>query len=220
MRYTQTALDRSTGDLVPVDMGEWLTVTELGEHYGVGRNKIRSILQQMGLVKPEGQHGRLRLTPEAVRRGLGKRHDKPKSGKYPFDVLSPAGQALIASRWQETIAALDASAQHDPLLREARSALSDYVAERRHHRLSEMEPQMQICWLLDHFRDLTGEHISKIVGVTHQLVSRYADRRAKQLDYFRRRKASDGLVSRPEGDLIAEIELDDAPEASLAAGAA
>jgi len=47
MHYTAEVLDRATGDLKEVSLGEWITVTELGELYGVGRRKVRSILHHM-----------------------------------------------------------------------------------------------------------------------------------------------------------------------------
>jgi hypothetical protein len=161
MQYSQTVIDRSTGELVPVDMGEWITVTELGKVYGVGPHKVRAVLQRMGLLQSEGRHGRLRLTPQAAAQGLGKRHDKPKNSKYPFDVISPAGQAFAADNWQETVEALEGDERDDPRLLEAKAALTSYALQRSSHRLSDMTTQMRVSWLLDHFDGLTNEQIAR-----------------------------------------------------------
>ena len=101
MLYTQEALDRTTGHLVQVSLGDWITVTELGQRYGVSPRQARAILHHMGLLQPE--RGRYRLPRQAVEKGLGLRHDRPRSG-HPFDVISPLGQQLIAEVWAETVA--------------------------------------------------------------------------------------------------------------------
>jgi hypothetical protein len=41
MQYTAEVLDHATGDLKEVSLGDWITVTELGEQYGVGSNLSR-----------------------------------------------------------------------------------------------------------------------------------------------------------------------------------
>lgn len=213
MQYTQHLIDRRSGDFVSVDMGEWITVTELGERYGVGRNKVRAVLHRMGLLQSEGKWRRLRLTPEAVAQGLGKRHDKPKNGKYPFDVISPAGQAFIADNWREATSRLEADTREDPKMNEAKDALTAYALHRSFHRLSEMTPQMRVCWLIERFPMLTFEQVAAVVGVTHQLVSRYAETRRKQLDYLTRRKAANGALEPPPAGLIAYAQLDHAGSA-------
>ncbi len=223
MQYTQHVLDRRTGDFASVDMGEWITVTELGRLHGVGPNKARTILHRMGLLRPEGtRHTRFRLTPEAVAQGLGKRHDKPRNGAFPFDVISPTGQALIADNWQGTLRQLEADEGGGPRLLEAKDALTAYVMQRSLHRLSEMTTQMRVSWLLDHFpEDLTSEQIARIVGVTRQLVSEYAGTRRKQREHLMRRKASDGPLPAPPPGLFAVVDIDTvthllAPETSYA----
>jgi hypothetical protein len=51
MLYTNETVDRTTGDLRIVNMGNWVTVTELGQHYGLGPRKIRSLLYHMGMLR-------------------------------------------------------------------------------------------------------------------------------------------------------------------------
>jgi hypothetical protein len=54
MIYTTEQLDRTTGDLIVVDLGNWITVTELGKQYGLGEKKIRSVLHHLGMLREEG----------------------------------------------------------------------------------------------------------------------------------------------------------------------
>ena len=94
MQYTSEVLDRTTGDLKIITLGNWITVTELGKQHGLGPRKIRSLLHHLGMLQSEKK--RLRLTPKAVALGYGKRHDNPKKIKHPFDVISPLGQKVVA----------------------------------------------------------------------------------------------------------------------------
>jgi predicted XRE-type DNA-binding protein len=186
MHYTTEVLDRATGELEEVSLGDWITVTELGEQYGVGRKNVRSILHHMGLLQSEGQHGRFRLTPHAVQQGLGKRIDKSKRSKYPFDVLSPEGQKLIASVWQETVNDLERERLSDPLVQSADAALQAFKSQH----VTDMKTQEEVCWLTQRFPDLTYQQIANLLGVERPLVSRYANLQRKQLEFRSRRKAS------------------------------
>lgn len=187
MHYTAEVLDRATGDLKEVSLGEWITVTELGEQYGVGKRKIRSILHHMGLLQSEGQHGRYRLTAHAVEQGLGKRIEKARKSKWPFDVISPEGQRLIASIWHETVADLEHERLSDPLVQAADAALQAFKAQR----FTPMETQQVVCWLQNHFSDLTFQQIADLIGVERPLVSRYANQQKKRRQFHERNKASD-----------------------------
>jgi hypothetical protein len=97
MEYTTEVIDRRTGDLVTQSLGNWKTITELASDYEMGRNEFRHVLTVMGLLSPEGQKGRRRLTREAVDTGFGKRIEPGKSSKFrfPFDTISPDGQLHI-----------------------------------------------------------------------------------------------------------------------------
>jgi hypothetical protein len=165
-----------------VSLGDWITVTELGERYGVGSKKIRSILHHMGLLQSEGQHGRYRLTPHAVEQGLGKRIEKTRKSKWPFDVISPEGQKLIASFWNETVADMETERFATPLLQVA----NDGLARFRSSRTADPTTQMEVCWLLDHFPSLTMQDMSILISVERPLVSRYAKLRFKQLTFAKR----------------------------------
>ncbi|CAO4182674.1 hypothetical protein [Methylorubrum populi] len=54
MLYSEEVLDRRTGELVKVNQGEWITVTELAGLYGVGPRKARSVLRKMEFLGIEG----------------------------------------------------------------------------------------------------------------------------------------------------------------------
>jgi hypothetical protein len=184
MQYTTEAINRTTGDLRIVDLGNWVTVTELGQHYGVGPQKIRSILYHLGMLTPEG--GRFRLTPKAVQQGFGKRHDRPKKHKYPFDVISPLGQKVIAESWGWVVTDLKKEKQSKPHLQEAAEALAAFKKGRR----SEMTTQMAVCWMRDHFPKLQQDEIATLLDVAPSLVNRYAKTQAKQRDFHQRSKAA------------------------------
>ncbi len=157
MQYTSTILDRRTGELVSVDLGHFMTVTEFGLTLGLSARKTRRVLHVLGLVEPEGSRGNYRLTREAESKGYGKRHDKPKHGKYPFDVLSPAGQKLVADGLEAALTQLEE--RRVPRAQEMRLALESYQAWRKAERLSAMTLQMEVCWLADQFSGAKAEEI-------------------------------------------------------------
>ncbi len=171
MLYIQETLDRHTGRLATIAIGEYVTVTELGEKYRVGPKRVRTILHHMGVLAAEGR--RYRLPRGFVERGLGIRHDKPRSG-HPFDVLSPKCQALIAEAWTDTVADLDSEDTRS--MRRAKASLDAFRATRRR----ELTTQEAVCWLCDHFPRLLYRQIADILGVTPQLVSTFTKLRAKQ----------------------------------------
>ncbi|MBA1157937.1 hypothetical protein [Microvirga mediterraneensis] len=172
MLYTVETLDRSTGVLAPIN-GDWVTVTELGHRYNVGSRKVRVILHHMGLLQREGE--RYRLSHTFVRKGYGLRHDKPRSG-YPFDVISPLGQELVAQAWDIAFQDCEADLRADAQVDTARAALEAYKT----NRLEPLAASAEALWLLDHFPKLTHERVGEIIGVTQQLVSRYAKQRTKK----------------------------------------
>jgi hypothetical protein len=182
MHYTTEELDRTTGDLRIVDLGNWVTVSELGKQHGLGARKIRSVLHHMGILRSE--KGRLRLTPKAVRLGLGKRYDNPKRFKYPFDVISPLGQNIVAENWYWVAADLRQEKHSKPILREASEALENF----KKGRPSEMTSQMGVCWLRDHYPRLTQDEIASLIDIPQSLVNRYAKLQERQREYVRGQK--------------------------------
>lgn len=172
MEYVTEDLDRQTGELVLHSQGDWITVTELGNHYGVGPKRVRTILHHMGVLRPEGQHGRYRLTPLAVARGYGKRHDRRKRGKYPFDVISPLGQSLVAEAWTETVTDLEAEVSGDVEIADARKDLSAFQSSR----LQELTTMEAVYWLTDTRQTLTQRQVASVLDVSEQLVGRYLKR--------------------------------------------
>jgi hypothetical protein len=179
MHYTEEMLDRTTGELVTIDKGDWITVTELGGRYGVTRIKVRAVLRQMGFLYVTGgqAHNRHRLTPQAIEAGHGK-HIPAKAGKRmnPFDVISPEGQRWIGERWADALAAVDDKTAK-PALAEARQALNAF--EQREGR-SPLGVHGQVLWLCDHNPMLSHTDMATILGVTQQLVSRYVALRRQQ----------------------------------------
>lgn len=184
MLYTEEKLDRSTGELITVSRGEWITVTELGALYGVSRIKVREVLREMDfLFVPGGQaHQRHRLRPWVVQAGFGKFIPVKKGGpRFPFDVVSPAGQAWIEARWDEAVSAIDADA-NKPGIAEARQALIAFQAREGRTPLS---VQGQVLWLCDHHPSLSHAEAASIIGVSQQLVSRHASVQRQQRQALR-----------------------------------
>lgn len=182
MEYTREILDRATGRLVEVSIGDWITVTEFGLRHGVGEKKVRAVLHHIGLLVPE--KGRYRLPMSAVEKGLGIRHDRPKHSKHPFDVLSPYCQQLIEQVWADSLADYETDQRGDAQIVEAKEALDNF----RGRRLRKMTTQEEICWVLDHFPRLSYQQVASVVEVDRALVSRYAKRRASDRAYRERLK--------------------------------
>jgi hypothetical protein len=172
MEYMQDVLDRTTGQLKTQSIGDWLTVTELGQRHCVGERRVRAILHHMGVLAKEGRC--YRLLRHLVETGVGMRHDFTRTG-HAFDVISPKGQEAIASMWSATVQDYEDSHQRVSLVRVIRAALGSFKT----HRLAPMEAQEEVCWVLDHFRDVDHLTIANALEVSPALVSRYAKRRSK-----------------------------------------
>jgi hypothetical protein len=183
MQYIREEFDRTTGQLVIIDIGEWITVTELGKRYGVGRKKVRAILHHMGLLEPEG--GSYRLPRWAVAKGLGIRHDKPKRSRFAFDALSPLGQSLIDQVWDETVRDYEADQRKDTRVDKAGSALAAYLTTR----VGEMQERQRVCWVRDHFPGMSHEAVAGALEISPTLARRYADQQDEQREYWERYKA-------------------------------
>lgn len=183
MEYTEQILDRSTGELVTISQGDWVTVSDLADLFGVGRKTVRVILRAMDFLHVEGggMHQRHRLSAWVTAKGWGKRLE-PHYGT-PFDTISPKGQAWIADRWQATFDQVTAERSLPSLV--AGAALTQFANDRdSYRRLSGQEPMglvEKVSWLVDHFPDLSQSEMASILMVTQQLVSRYVNTRAKQL---------------------------------------
>src|SRR3569623_592663 len=107
MEYVSETFDRRMGDAVVVSIGNWITITELGEKHGVGARRVRSVLRKMEFLQLEGagSYQRHRLCQRVVEKGWGKRSEH--KDQLPFDVVSPAGQQWVAEKWDATVAALE-----------------------------------------------------------------------------------------------------------------
>lgn len=169
-------------------MGDWITVTELGQTYGVSPRRVRAVLHHMGLLQPEGRHGRYRLASFAVERGYGKRIEKSKKSKWPFDVISPEGQQLITTSWHDTVADMDAEVTNHAGRASAAESLQSFRRKREEMSLSVMQAQQEVCWLCDYFPDLTNRDIAAILDVSEQLVGRYVNTRRKQRRELREKR--------------------------------
>lgn len=178
MIYTEEVLDRRTGELITINKGEWITLTEFGLAMGVKSRKVRSVLRELDFVGVEGggTHQRHRVSSWAVRQGLAKRIEPRKKRAAPFDVISPAGQEWLRERWSDALAKLNHRMGRADVA-QAGAALREFQVSRGR---ANMPVQEAVCWLSDHFPRLTQEDIAVILDVTQQLVSRYHGLRVKQ----------------------------------------
>lgn len=190
MEYTQEIFDRQSGEMLTLSMGNWITITELGEMLGAGARKTRSILLKMEFLQIEGTatKTRHRLCPWVVERGWGKRIETNRS--RPFDVVGPEGQTWVAGRWCKVVAELEAS----------KSALSLVAAEALRRfmevRLRPLPLEGMVCWFADNFPTLTQSEIASILTVTQPLVQRYLQRRSDRRAALRLGKTAT-LASKP-----------------------
>jgi hypothetical protein len=178
MEYVDHVLDRKTGELVEIGSGDWITITELGEAKNVSARRVRAVLRGMGFLYVEGgrAHNRHRLMPWVIQQGYGKHVPARKPAiRFPFDVVSPAGQAWIEARWSDAVAVLEAQL-HRPVVVQAHEALDAFAA----CRLGELNIQGRVLWLRDHFPALSDTEVASILDVTQQLVSRYARLQERQ----------------------------------------
>lgn len=167
-----------TGEVTEFDLGRSLTSKDYLASRGVTDRYGRDILHEMGLLHTE--NGRLRLKPEHVTAGLGLRLMK-KGSKYPFDALSPTGQAWVEQRWNDAQAAVDArKATVSPLAQEASQALAAYKAWRLGWDNQPMTVQMEVYWLLDHFPSLTAAEMASILSTTTASVKKWSATRSEQ----------------------------------------
>lgn len=180
MEYQQEVLDRGTGQLTTQSMGNWVTVTELGQRFGAGPRKVRAVLHHMGVLAKEGKL--YRLPRSWVERGIGIRHDFPRSGRA-FDVISPKGQEMITALWSQTSADYEAEAAADSMVVGARDALRMLMATRS----APLGTAGEVRWLLDHFRDIRHDVVARALEVTPALVTRYTKQRADQIAHLQRK---------------------------------
>lgn len=171
MQYTTEVLDRRSGELVSLDLGVFVTVSELGQALGLTPRKIRKVLHVLDMASPEGSRGNYRLTREAVAKGYGRRIDRPKKGRYAFDTISPAGQQLVRERlgW----ALVEIEQQRVPLADTMSACLDAFKARRAALKFPELTLKGEVAWLSDHFPNAGSEEIASATGGAAGKVRQY-----------------------------------------------
>lgn len=173
-QYTQEVFNRQTGELVEVDLGIWMTLTEFTDSMGVGLKLGRTVLLEIGLIGVEG--GRFRLKREHEASGLGRRLMAKKS-KFPFDALSPAGQTYAKARWSDALAAVETARSAEDQTPTVMGALNDF----RQQRSDRLTTQMEVCWIMDHFEGVSTRTIARVLNVTEAIVFKWSSVRSRQL---------------------------------------
>lgn len=191
-RYFQEILDRKTGELVSVDKGDWITLSELAELFSHGPRRTTTVLRHLGFLQIEGggRNDRHRICDWVVERGWGKRCHR-KADKFPFDVVGPEAVHWISDRWADALGQIEREASGP--LAEARQALDEFQAKRISGQLC---VEMQCRWLADHYAAFTNDQIAKCIDVSRQLIDRYTERRSSQIKYVKALKEMYRSVSR------------------------
>lgn len=176
MEYFSEVLDRKTGTLNRISMGDWITITELGELYGLGKREVRDVLRRLDVMVIEGaeRHQRHRLASWVVERGWGKRIER--RGTVPFDVVGPELRSWISDRWQQALD--DKKRQENAAVVEAAEALARFNSNRIHDDLTAQEA---VSWLIAYFPHLTQSEMALILNVTQQLISKWVNARSSQI---------------------------------------
>jgi len=184
-RYFQEILDRKTGDLISVDQGDWMTVSELAELLSFGPRRTTTVLRHLGFLQVEGggKNNRHRICQWVVERGWGKRCHR-KHDRFPFDVISPEAVQWVTERWDHALAEIEQKACGP--VSEARQTLDTFEAARL---TGAMGIEMKCYWLADHCPAFTHDQIASCLYVTRQLIDRYMDRRSKQIKNAKALKA-------------------------------
>ena len=197
MLYKSEVFDRKTGEVIEVELGEWMTVTELGERLGVGRRKVREVLSTLDVVALTGASWggtqRYRLTPWVLERDFGKHHPPTKARPYPFDVIGPMGREWIEERWAGALHQVETKAS-SPVVSAARAALEDFKVTRKREN---MPTKQMVYWLCHHFPQLSHDEMAIIIGVARQMVSREAAQRETERakwKAFREKPLRDGIM--------------------------
>ena len=195
--YQAEVLDRRTGELVTLDMGTYVTVTELGHLLGLSPRRIRKVLHVLDLAQPEGRGGNYRLTREAAARGLGKRIDRPRASKkgksHPFDVISPEGQQFVRDNLDVALARLAEQRGREAV--RMRTALDAYLQSRQGACLPALTLQKQTYWLADHFPSALRRDIAEALEAAPGVVRSYLAARERQ----QRKKQAEPLREPSEG---------------------
>lgn len=181
LQYTTQIFDRNTGELVNLDLGLYMTLTEFTDLMGVPMKLGREVLNEIGLLALEG--GRFRLKEEHARAALGRRL-KTKSSKFPFDALSPSGQSHARARWDAALKSVLERRSRDPDVEGAEKALKEF----REQRLGPLTTQMEVYWLLHHFPKLSTRSIARILHVTDAIVFKWSALRQRQVKQAHQKK--------------------------------
>jgi hypothetical protein len=213
VQYTRKIVDLDTREKQWLELGDYQTVTEVAKALAIGERHFRSVLVHMEILHREwderGRQHRHRLTPGAVKSGLGIRHDNigfdHEPERSPFDVLSPAGVEYVRDHLRASLEAVNALPAK---VCEALAALDKADKKRR----SEMTPEMRVCWLDQHYPDFGASVVAKGLGISETLVHRYRGRRQDQLQ--RARRALTPLVRKRDqhvdlvSSILAELDLE------------
>lgn len=184
MHYTDEVIDRKTGEIISVSSGDWMTLNELADVFRCGRRRLTAILREINFLQIEydGHYNRHRIADWVINKGWGKRH-YCKGSRFPFDVISPDAILWLIDRWEQAVSDYEAKANDHVI--QAKQALQGF----QEGRSNPMTVQMQVCWLADIFPEFTQKDMAEVLEVSQQIVSKYLEKRSKQLSKLYELKA-------------------------------
>lgn len=184
MEYIQEVFDRSTGTLTKISMGDWITISELGQLKELGARQIRAVLRQMNflIIGGTGKNTRHRVANWVMERGWAKRIER--KGCYPFDVIGPAARTWIDDHWDAAkLSVFDQS----PSVTEAAASLQQFTSRRMSKTMSVQEC---VCWLCDFYPELTQGEKAQILSVSQPLINRFEGVREHHINRMKLLKSS------------------------------
>ncbi len=165
------------------------------------RHQVTKLLRMYPDLSNREIARRAGVSPQTVVKRLHRKIDK-----YPFDVISPDGRKWIEELWPLAVEEIQKRKTTLPV-KQATEALTEFKKTRK-----EMTVQMEVCWLADHFPDLSQAQMALVLSVSQPLVSRNLAIRKRQRDWARalkNRELEDQAPIRPGGPIEASTFWDD-----------
>lgn len=186
MRYTRKVTDYETGEVLTLEIGEYLTLKETADEFRVSRSTLTKAMLKIGLCQVEYDEvagkNRNRLHPDAVEKGLGYRII---ASYGPFDVLSPLGREVAKDGLDKFLIS-----RSPERWRPVFEALKEFEETRKENMLEKLSSQMRVDWLFYHYGELPIHVLAEGIGVSKRLVYRHVNIRNSQLEKSKKLRES------------------------------
>jgi hypothetical protein len=184
-RFTYKFTDFETGEIIEIDTGTYLTITEVSKEVKLRRSRLVECLIYLGIMAPEydeyRKQYRNRLTHEAAKQGIGYRL-LSKDG-LPFDVINTRTVEWLKIELPRLL--LDTEIENRPHVREAAQALDAFSKQRNNPRGFREDVEAGVRWLAHFFPDLQQIEVAAILRVSERQVRKLQSRMTDQLRFCR-----------------------------------